>query len=41
MGVKGLTTFLRENRSLCKTLHLDKESAKDGERIPVIVDSWG
>lgn len=42
MGVKGLQTFLKENRqSLCKTVQLDRDGAKSRAKTPVVVDAWG
>lgn len=42
MGVKGLQTFLKENRqSLCRTLVLDRDGAAARPRVPVVVDAWG
>lgn len=42
MGVKGLQTFLKENRqSLCRTLVLDRDGARDRPPVPVVVDAWG
>ncbi|WWC59616.1 uncharacterized protein I303_102175 [Kwoniella dejecticola CBS 10117] len=47
MGVKGLESFVRENRtSLTKTVTLPpidtSSSANDGtDKIPIIVDAWG
>lgn len=42
MGVKGLATFIKENRqSLCRSVHLTAGQAEGQERIPVVVDSWG
>lgn len=42
MGVKGLQTFLKENRqSLCRTLVLDRDGASDRAPVPVVVDAWG
>ena len=40
MGVKGLTTFLKENRSISRSLNLETVgSAK--ESIPIVIDAWG
>lgn len=42
MGVKGLQTFLKENRqSLCRTLVLDRDGAAERAPVPVVVDAWG
>lgn len=43
MGVKGLTTFLNNNRqSLTETVRLDRVRDGDSsERIPAVVDAWG
>ncbi len=42
MGVRGLQSFLKENRqSLCRSLVLDASGADARERVPVVVDAWG
>jgi hypothetical protein len=42
MGVKGLTTFIKENRqSLCETVQLVTGHNAGHAGIPVIVDAWG
>jgi hypothetical protein len=40
MGVKGLTTFLKENRSISRSLNLETiGSTRDS--IPIVIDAWG
>ncbi|WVQ81788.1 hypothetical protein IAT38_003913 [Cryptococcus sp. DSM 104549] len=44
MGVRGLQTFVRENRgSLCRSVLLPETSEQEVERghMPIIVDAWG
>ena len=42
MGVKGLTTFLKENRrSLSTSLVLDHDPDQTRGKVPVVVDAWG
>ncbi|OCF38851.1 hypothetical protein I317_07359 [Kwoniella heveanensis CBS 569] len=43
MGVRGLESFIKENRtSLCRTISLSaSDHSEDRERTPVIVDAWG
>ncbi|KAL1407327.1 hypothetical protein Q8F55_006749 [Vanrija albida] len=42
MGVRGLQTFLKENRqSLCRAVLLDRDGAGGRATIPVVVDAWG
>ncbi|KAK4684737.1 hypothetical protein P7C73_g5432, partial [Tremellales sp. Uapishka_1] len=42
MGVKGLQTFLKENRqSLCSSIHLDRNGAAERGQVAVVVDAWG
>ncbi|WVQ98179.1 hypothetical protein IAU59_005301 [Kwoniella sp. CBS 9459] len=42
MGVRGLESFIKENRtSLCRTISLSaSDHSEDKERTPVIVDAW-
>jgi hypothetical protein len=42
MGVRGLQTFLKENRqSLCRSILLDRNGAATRPATPVVVDAWG
>lgn len=44
MGVRGLQTFVRENRgSLCRSVLLPERDPQGSQRgsIPLIVDAWG
>ncbi|ORY20427.1 hypothetical protein BCR39DRAFT_488877 [Naematelia encephala] len=42
MGVRGLASFIKENRqSLCHSIHFDASSAAQQGRVPVVVDAWG
>lgn len=42
MGVRGLQTFLKENRqSLCRSVILDRDGAGARAAVPVVVDAWG
>jgi hypothetical protein len=43
MGVKGLNSFLKENRtSLCQTAEYGQiEAGSVEEFIPIVVDAWG
>ncbi|GMK54680.1 hypothetical protein CspeluHIS016_0112660 [Cutaneotrichosporon spelunceum] len=42
MGVRGLQTFLKENRqSLCRSLVLGPEEANTRPVLPLVVDAWG
>lgn len=42
MGVRGLQSFLKENRqSLCRSLILDRDGAEGRAPVPVVVDAWG
>jgi hypothetical protein len=42
MGVRGLQTFLKENRqSLCRSIVLDPEGAGTRPPLPLVVDAWG
>jgi len=40
MGVKGLTTFLKENRSISRSLNLDTTGGSKNS-IPIVIDAWG
>jgi len=39
--VKGLTTFLKENRSISRSLNLDTASGSTKDSIPIVIDAWG
>ncbi len=40
MGVKGLSTFAKDNRqSICRTINL--YPANNVPRVPAVVDAWG
>lgn len=42
MGVRGLQTFLKENRqSLCRSIVLDAAGASTRPALPLVVDAWG
>ena len=42
MGVRGLTSFIKENRqSLSTTITLDRDLAETHEIVNVVVDAWG
>jgi hypothetical protein len=40
MGVKGLTTFLKENRSISRSLNLET-TGSTRDSIPIVIDAWG